>query len=155
MREQGNLFLIARRQRTAGIDCLRLAQRLACQLQFSILNIDQCQKLPSPDKIGITTHDFLELDHCQIETVLSAIGDNLIVFARQLIDLFLFRRIFFRLFEILGCPVFLVLVSFADQPLTDSRHTLTHLIVDQSQQISGVRIDFIVLQTQTQVCNRP
>ena len=145
------LSLIMKRNIVRLIDGQSSLQFPFRPLVFLRLDVKEGQELMSLHQLGIQRQHLLQLDDCQILASLLAVQQRLIVFLNGLIDRVKPRRICLNRVDILVCDVFLRLQVLADDPFGQSRYHVAHLKTDQSQQVSGLYIVLIQLQTVPQI----
>ena len=99
------------------------------------------------DKMRIILYHPAKLQDRQVITAILGMEQSLVIFFY--IDTFCLQtsRLILDLMKIMDCPALLWLQVAADDPLHQGLCCLSHLIVDQTQQISGICLVFIKMKT--------
>ena len=128
------------------IDLQHFLQRFPCFCIVPVAHMQKSQHQMSLDKMGIELHHPSQEQDCQIVASALGVREALVIFLDVLALRLQASRFPLDPPEIHLSPVVLRLQVLADDPLHQTFRRFSHLIVDQSQQISGIRLVFIKMQ---------
>ena len=148
------LMKIAKCSRISSINLCRFFQQLSCLFVLLLLHIDQRQQMISLDQIRILRQNLFQLNHGHILIILFAVQQRLIILLYGLIDGLQFVFIGLQLCNIEICRIIFFHGILTDDPFTQGGNHFSRLIIHQTQQVSGINVLFIKLQTSLQTGNR-